>query len=212
MFTFSELISDFTFWLARSIFFCSVFRFTAWPYGSLPSLRSESEQSYQSTKPLSKAAIGSAAVRGFARRYCSNSRTTPTPGLSAAARLRRFTFHLHVIGLSWRVSFPLFSPPVKRRLQSKLRKKWSPCQWPKLPQPKCLFLREPGGVEAAAQVTAPQRTTLALKVLHQHQVQTSEHPRGHLLPSQWILSHDDDIWISHFWIFFYFSQKSFFWF
>lgn len=29
MFTFSELISDFTFWLARSIFFCSVFRFTA---------------------------------------------------------------------------------------------------------------------------------------------------------------------------------------
>lgn len=27
--SFSELISDFTFWLARSIFFCSVFRFTA---------------------------------------------------------------------------------------------------------------------------------------------------------------------------------------
>lgn len=123
MFTFSELISDFTFWLARSIFFCSVFRFTAWPYGSLPSLRSESEQSYQSTKPLSKAAIGSAAVRGFARRYCSNSRTTPTPGLSAAARLRRFTFHLHVIGLIWRVSFPPFFSPSQKKAAAKTQEK-----------------------------------------------------------------------------------------
>lgn len=123
MFTFSELISDFTFWLARSIFFCSVFRFTAWPYGSLPSLRSESEQSYQSTKPLSKAAIGSAAVRGFARRYCSNSRTTPTPGLSAAARLRRFTFHLHVIGLIWRVSFPFFFSPSQKKAAVKTQEK-----------------------------------------------------------------------------------------
>lgn len=173
MFTFSEFICDFTFWLARSIFFCSLFRFTAWPYGSLPSLRSESEQSYQSTRPLSKAAIGSAAVRGFARRYC-NSRTTPTPqpGLSeCCSSPEKFHFSFARYRSDLKSFFLLIFPSVKRRLQSKLRKKWSPCQWPKLPQPKCLFLREPGGVEAAAQVTAPQRTTLALKVLHQHQVQ-----------------------------------------
>lgn len=64
----------------------------------------------------------------------------------------------------------LFSP-VKRGRLSKLRKKWSPCQWPNLPQPKSLFLRGSGGVTAAAQATAPQRKSQAPKLLHQQQVQ-----------------------------------------
>ena len=63
-----------------------------------------------------------------------------------------------------------FFSQVKRELLYKLRKKWSRRQWPNLPQPKCLFLREPGGVEEAAQVTAPQRTP---KLRHQLQVQNA---------------------------------------
>lgn len=57
-------------------FFPPPCRFTAWPCGSLPSSRSRSEQSSQSTKLPSKAVTGFAAVRGFARKH---SRISPTP-------------------------------------------------------------------------------------------------------------------------------------
>lgn len=93
-------------------------RFTAWPCGSLPSSKSRSEQLYPSIKLLSRAAIGSAAVRGSARKR-SSSTISPRQGV--------FEVCLSSVGTLWMQRCHSLLQQVKNVCHAMLLRVWWEC-------------------------------------------------------------------------------------